>query len=416
MRKWIFLLAAILLLAIALVPALAQGELQVQVDEYRYEFATSIDFHLVADAPEPIAQVYLIFKLGDSNIVQKRSAEFTPGTHVDAKWTWELKRGTLAPGTRIRYYWRLIAEDGTVYKTKPVSFRYEDTRFEWHSLSEGPVTLYWYEGSEDFARELMEAAQKALSRLQDEMGVNVEGPVYIYVYASSRDMREVVPKRSESFDEFSVTLGIVLSEDTLAVLGTDPDVEKTIAHELSHLVVAKATENPLNVPLPRWLDEGLAMYAEGELPPANRRALERAIRSGELISVRSLSGYVGDPSKIDLFYAEAYSVVEFLIKEYGKEKMTQLLAKFAEGAYQEDALREVYGFGLDELDARWKEYLGVKSPQPTPRQRLGETPVPTPATGPEPTPPGGKQPLPCPGISAIGVAAALAAWKLRGRR
>jgi hypothetical protein len=44
---------------------------------------------------------------------------------------------------------------------------------------------------------------------------------------------------------------------------------------LSHIVVGLATKNPFG-DLPRWLDEGLAMYAEGELPARNRRALEQA--------------------------------------------------------------------------------------------------------------------------------------------
>lgn len=408
MKNWNKLLAIILLanlLSFAL-PLCAQEGLSVLVDEHDYEFSASIYFHLIAEAPRPIEQIYLIYKLGDSPIVHKQAPDFTPGTRIDAEWTWELERGSLPPGVLIKYYWRLIADDGTVYKTEPQTFRYEDTRFSWRSLSEEPVTLYWYEGSEDFARELMDAAQKALHRLQEEMGVEVEGPVNIYVYASRQDMRDAIPSRSTTFDEATVTLGMVLSKDTLVILGSDPEVEKTLAHELSHLVVGKATENPLGASLPRWLDEGLAMYAEGELPPANRLALELAIRTGELISVRSLSGYVGDPSKVDLFYAEAYSLVEFLLKEYGKDKMTQLLEKFAEGTYQEDALREVYGFGIDELDARWKAYLGV-APEETP------TALTPPATR---EPPPGKKPPLCPaslGLGATALICALLAERLR---
>jgi len=408
LKSWVKLAIAVSLFCLlTVVPSVAQEGLSVLVDEYDYEFAASIYFHLVAEAPKPIEQVYLIYKLGDSPVIHKQAPDFTPGAHIDAEWTWELERGSLPPGILIKYYWRLIADDGTVYKTEPVSFRYEDTRFSWRSLSEGPVTLYWYEGSEDFAQSLMDVVQEALSRLQNEMGVEVEGPINIYVYASRQDMREAIPSRSKTFDEFTVTLGMVLSEDTLVILGSDPDVDKTLAHELSHLVVGKATENPLGAPLPRWLDEGLAMYAEGELPPINRLALEQAIRTGELISVRSLSGYVGDPGKVDLFYAEAYSLVEFLIKEYGKEKMTQLLEKFAEGTYQEDALQEVYGFGIDELDARWKAYLGV------PVQHPQTTPTRLPATK-EPRHRG--RSFPCPATSALGVGAVAVALALERAR
>jgi hypothetical protein len=390
--RWAWILTLVFLLAL---PAQAQEGLKVEANEYSYEFAKSINFRLVAEAPKPISRVFLIYSLGQSGIVHKQAPQFKPGTHVEASWEWELGRGALAPGTLVKYYWRLEAEDGTIFKTEPTSFRYEDNRFKWRSLQSGPVTLYWYKGTEDWAKSLLEAAQKALERLEQDMGIEFQGPVNIYIYASRGDMREAIPSRSQTFDEATVTLGMVLSEDTVVVLGTDPDLDKTIAHELSHLVVGKAVESPLSSPLPRWLDEGLAMYAEGELPAKNALALEEALREGKLISVRSLSGYVGEPEKVDLFYAEAYSLVEFLLKEYGKEKMREFLAEFAKGSPQEEALSKIYGLTIDELDAKWRNYLKQKS---------------TPATRPS-TPP-----FPCPSSLGLVIAGASGAWLLQRKR
>lgn len=366
-KSWIKGLWVLLLVFSLIAPAQAQEGLKVEVNEYSYEFAQSIDFRLVAEAPKPINRVYLIYTLGQSGILRKQVPEFTPGTLVEAKWKWELGRGALPPGTLIKYYWRLEAGDGTVFKTGIVSFRYEDNRFKWRSLQSDPITLYWYKGTQDSARALLEAATAALKRIQEDIGIEFQGPINIYIYGSGGDMRSVVPPRSQVFDEATVTLGMVLSEDTIVVLGTASDVEKVIAHELSHLVVGKVVESPLASDLPRWLDEGLAMYAEGELPARNLLALRKALSEDELISVRSLSSYVGDPEKVDLFYAEAYSLIEFLLAEYGKEKMREFLAQFANGATQEEALEGVYGLSIDELDAKWRIYLRKKySPSPRP--------------------------------------------------
>ncbi len=387
--RWAWIALTLLVLA---APAWAQEGLKVELNEYSYEFARSIDFRLIADAPKRVERVFLIYTVGQSGITHKRAADFTPGTSIEASLKWEVGRGDLAPGTLIKYYWRLEADDGTVFKTDPVSFRYEDNRFRWRSLQSGSITLYWYKGTEDSARALLEAAAKALERLQEEMGIEFKGVVNIYVYASRGDMRDAIPSHSQVFDEATVTLGMVLSEDTIVVLGSASDVEETIAHEISHLVVGKAVENPLASPLPRWLDEGLAMYAQGELPARNALALEEALREDKLISVRSLSGYVGEPEKVDLFYAEAYSLVEFLLKEYGRDKMRELLSEFASGATQEEALKKVYGLSVDELDARWREYLRGKS-RPSPRPSF-----------------------PCPASLGLGAAGAAGAWLLRGWR
>ena len=108
------------------------------------------------------------------------------------------------------------------------------------------------------------------------------------------------------------------------------------------------------------------MYSEDEIPADNLAALNRAIRRDELLSVRSMSSYPGQAKLVDLFYGEAYSVVKYLLDTYDRERMNALLSEFSEGMRQEQALRNAYGFGLDELDARWRTSLGLE-----PRQELG---------------------------------------------
>ncbi len=393
-KNWIRVAWGLLFFLSLVFTAWAQEGLRVEVNEHSYEFAKSISFRLVAESPKPISKVFLIYTLGQTGITHKQAPEFTPGTRVEASWEWKLGRGALAPGALIKYYWRLEAEDGTIFKTEPVSFRYEDNRFKWRSLQSGFITLYWYKGTEDWARKLLDAAVEALERIQRDIGIEFQGPINVYVYSSSGDMKSVIPSRSQVFDEATLTLGMVLSEDTIVILGTASDVEENIAHELSHLVVGKAVENPLASPLPRWLDEGLAMYAQGELPPRNALALKEALEGDKLISVRSLSGYVGEPEKVDLFYAEAYSLVEFLLKEYGKEKMREFLTEFARGSVQEEALKKVYGLSIDELDAKWKKYLREKS-----------------GLSPRPSVPS----FPCPAPLGMGVGGAIAVWLLQRR-
>ena len=47
-------------------------------------------------------------------------------------------------------------------------------------------------------------------------------------------------------------------------------------HELAHLLLAEVTFNCFGR-LPTWLNEGLAVYSEGDLPEFQRRALDAAV-------------------------------------------------------------------------------------------------------------------------------------------
>lgn len=397
--RWWFYLFLTLFCALLIAPAgLVWGQnagIQVRDSSAAFTFAKEVRFRLTAQSDADIQSVILFYRVGDSRVVTRAYPEFQPGRQVQAEWRWQLYPGSLYPGALITYYWQISDAAGRQTRTTSYSLIYQDDRFDWQEYSRDLVHVYAYRDAKK-AQELLQQALQVLEKLGQEIGVTLEQPIHIYVYANRNDMRLALPSRSERYDEMTVTLGMVVADDTLLLLGSEPDLEQTLAHELSHIVVGLATKNPFG-DLPRWLDEGLAMYAEGELPARNRRALDQAVKQDDLISVRSLSGYSGDPAKVDLFYAESYSLVKFLLETYGREKLVALLQEFQQGAYQEDALQKVYGFGLDELDRQWRESLGLG-----PRQ-LPVTATPPSAEGAAGTPPASPTPAPGPAPGVCGL-------------
>ena len=122
--------------------------------------------------------------------------------------------------------------------------------------------------------------------------------------------------------------------------------------------------------MPTWLNEGLAVYAEGKLDPASQSQLDQAIRSDQLLSIRSLSGGFSEvPSRAYLSYSQSYSIVKFLIDTFGQEKMNSLLITLRDGTTVDDALLQVYGFDIDGLESAWRKAIGASphtaSAQPT---------------------------------------------------
>jgi hypothetical protein len=172
------------------------------------------------------------------------------------------------------------------------------------------------------------------------------------------------------------TGGVAFTEFSTIAINIPPSEldwgKRALVHELTHLVVYQATFSPYGQ-LPLWLDEGLATYNEGELDPDLHSRLEEAISKNELISVRSLcSPFSAYYEKAALSYAQSYSLVEYLLDNYGQDRMLDLLALLKRGSTYDEALTEIYGFDIDGLDARWRATLASSI---VPEQKAGLHPA-----------------------------------------
>jgi hypothetical protein len=100
------------------------------------------------------------------------------------------------------------------------------------------------------------------------------------------------------------------------------------------------------------------MYSEGLLSPQYSNPLQQAVSGNSLFSVRSItSPFSAYTDKSVLSYAESFSLVDFLISQYGAEKMRELLSTFEQGITYDGAFMKVYGFDMDGLDALWRPYV-----------------------------------------------------------
>lgn len=365
MSKKIGVLALVVwLLLVLLSPALvqAQGGLAILNSSATAEFPTRLNFNLSAQSSVNITDVRLCYTVDRTSFAQVTSegyVEFTPATRVDVSWSLEMvKIGGLPPGATVTYWWQVTDAGGNRVETAPAQVNYDDLRYAWRSLTKEKVTIYWYKGDDPFAQELMSAAQQALARLAEDTGASLEKPVKLYIYASQQDLLGALIFPQEW------TGGINLPQYHVIAIGMAPSElewgKTTIAHELTHQVIYQVTANPYN-DLPRWLDEGLAMYNEGVIGPEFISYLIRAIAENSLISVQSLSSpFSANVEEAYLSYAESYSLVEYLISSYGQGRMLELLNTFRQGSGYDDALEKVYGFDMAGLNSLWRDYVTGK--------------------------------------------------------
>jgi hypothetical protein len=151
---------------------------------------------------------------------------------------------------------------------------------------------------------------------------------------------------------------MVIRSPRLTPPGVEPDPVATFTHELSHLVLAAGFGRR---PIPRWLDEGLAMYAAYEWNPVQDFILGRAVLTGRLLPLAQLTRDFGhDPFAVREAYLQSYSLVNYLIAAHGRDRFARFLRALAGGARFDQALSEVYGLTPERFEADWRRHLALR--------------------------------------------------------
>ncbi len=288
---------------------------------------------------------------------------------LTADWTWVMSRsGNPPPGTTLWWEWALTDAAGNETTTPRQSLTFSDDRFDWQSVTADGITLHWYRG--DVGPMLLEAATAGLARLEDDMGIQLQNDVQFYIYGSAADMRDAVLYVQDwaggvAFDEYNTIL-IGVTPDSAADWG-----RSTVRHELAHLVTGQFARSCVGGYRPTWLEEGLAMYAEGEPTGDILEALNQAQADNSFAPLRSLNGsFPAHSEAAGSAYAQSYSVVDYLLTTYGRDRMQDLLLALAAGRSTDQALQQVYGVNVDGLEAAWRAAMGLPErpypPTPTP--------------------------------------------------
>jgi hypothetical protein len=341
------------------IPTPGQTDFDISVSNVSLHLPDSISFHLQGRGERPIQFVDLefgsdaTFSCASSSY---RSARTTLEGSKDVSVTkeWDMRRtGSVPPGAVVWWRWRVVDDIGQEFFSPRQEVIYNDERFDWRMHTSDNITFYWYAGGNSFGRRLADSVRDVLANLH--LGRDLTTPVKAFVYESADDLRGAV-----LFPQ-SWTGGLAFTSHNILLITVDPGEFDTdisgMIHELAHLLVSELTFNCFG-DLPTWLEEGLAMYAEGDLTDYQRISLEAAIASDDLISLRSLnSSFPADHSGAHLSYVQSWSLVDYLITAYGWPKMQSLLNMFAEGATYEQAIKRIYRMDLDGLQAAWFQSL-----------------------------------------------------------
>ncbi|MBI4675493.1 MAG: hypothetical protein HY741_27940 [Chloroflexi bacterium] len=372
MKKILILMLALSMFVFLRLPALADGPIQVKNTSYDVEIAKRITFHLNAASTADLTKIYLVVRFPGTVAAGSRLfPKFTPAPQVETDAIWNLDRdlvgvpgGYLPPGAQGTYSWHLEDAAGNVFDTPAAPFRVDDARFEWQTLENERFAVYWYKGGDAFGKKIFDRLNQTIDRIEQAIGAHIQSKIQVFIYADDLAFQSILsPGHSNAefvgatpVHEFGVMLVKSPPEDLQFAIVAAP-------HELVHMVIDQELGAGLGqLTMPLWMNEGLASYYEYDPPKMEERyrtLLDDAIKNDTLLRLRNYANTrPSDYSEGLLMYGQGYSVVEFILKEYGQAKMTQIFAALKRGS-ADDAFMQVLGVNQDGLENLWRKQIGA---------------------------------------------------------
>ena len=231
----------------------------------------------------------------------------------------------------------------------------------WKEFRSDHFLIYYQKAPLIFVEDVAKAAQEEYVNIAKNLGfTRYEGWAWdrrakIYIFD---DQSHYINSQNPSWSH-----GVASTPDK--VIRTFPTAsgffDTTLPHELGHIIFREFLGEGIAIPL--WLEEGVAMYQEKSKRWGANKTVQEALRDGRFIPLRELSvtelSNTADKRLVELFYAEAASIVYYLITELGEFRFTDFCRELKEGKLFDEAIHRAYirFNNLDDLNKAWVKYL-----------------------------------------------------------
>jgi hypothetical protein len=212
----------------------------------------------------------------------------------------------------------------------------------------------------DRAGALARDAEDFRAHLAADLGQPVLDRILVRIARSPEQMAELAP---EGAGVPPYAAGVAYPSVHLALLTLQapetweaPDLVEVLRHELTHLALADAVAGHH---VPRWFDEGLAIFESGEGRWSRFRVLWDATLSGRLLPLADLDrGFPEDRYEVSVAYAESADFVQFLMRDADRARYGSLIQRVRNGGAFLRALEDAYGTDIPRLEYEWREERG----------------------------------------------------------
>ncbi len=230
---------------------------------------------------------------------------------------------------------------------------------DYMTVNTAHFSFYFQARDKRLMRSLIDQAEGLRRRVMEDLGTDFGESTRVYLAPSSRKFQEIQPRGEIPSWSVAVaypSLNLIIIQSPRVAPRGNVNLKEVFMHEFTHIAVGRAFKGREEVP--RWLDEGLAMYVSRQWDFSRVSTMTRAVLTNSLIPLSEISqGFPQEAERAELAYSESFYLISFLISKYGKERFHRFIASYGGGKGLRGALMDIYGMRLEELEEEWRNYL-----------------------------------------------------------
>ena len=231
-------------------------------------------------------------------------------------------------------------------------------------MTTGGATILYASPVHGAAKEVSRLYPMVRAELARTLAWRIDFPVTVVLIPNSLDFRRMAG--NPYFSAFAVGEKALMVIDLAKMDGDLEKLSATLKHELVHLVLHRYIGGDR---LPRWMNEGVAQWVSdgfSELLIQKRwDVLRGAVLSGDPPDLDRLAyRFPAQRRPLLLAYEASKSAVEFMVSEFGKESVLELLDRLSRGQDLDAAFHGALGIYPAELERRWHQQLRRTSTWP----------------------------------------------------
>ncbi len=225
---------------------------------------------------------------------------------------------------------------------------------DWERYQDGNFIVYAEPQDELAANSLLNLYNVKVSEFSDYLNIPIPSDIRIFIAPNKARFKYLTKGMPDWTGGLAYTKQKTIILQSPKLYQDRGQFDVTALHEVVHILISHKKQ----ARLPKWINEGLAMYLSGETMYKNRIPLARAVVLKKTYTLNEIDNVLQlGPESAKVAYLQSIDFVNFLVKRYGWSTFAEILNGFQKGDTADNIFAKVTGDDIFRVEATWHSDL-----------------------------------------------------------